>query len=189
MKRKIIWLLVSCLVATALFTVSCRPEEEDEVIIPEIEEPEAPVYEETFSVGDRVESDMLGIVVTKELAVTVMEMELIDSYEYYRVMDEDWVTDEASPGSIYIIAHVKIENLSSDDTYSMGILQMRGGDVNHVPSSYYMGEGSLESGWQLPPGEEMDGKVKFITPKDSTGYHVRFRFSEEPEVWAIWVAE
>ena len=189
-KRIVIWLLVSCLIVMVLFTISCRPEEKEEVEIPEVEEPELPAHEETFGVGDRVESGMLTVTVDRQLAVTITEMELTDGYRYWLVMDEKWSTSEAPPGSIFIVVHVKIENLSDTESYNVGTLRMRGGDANeNVPPTYYMGESPLETNLLLPAGEEIEGNVKFVAPEGSTGYHVRFRFAEEPDVWALWVAE
>ena len=118
------------------------------------------------------------------------EMELTDGYRYWLVMDEKWSTSEAPPGSIFIVVHVKIENLSDTESYNVGTLRMRGGDANeNVPPTYYMGESPLETNLLLPAGEEIEGNVKFVAPEGSTGYHVRFRFAEEPDVWALWVAE
>lgn len=190
MKRKIVWLLISCLIAASMLTVSCRPTEEEEIIITEEKEEKEPAHEEFFSVGETAESDKLAVAVTQKLAVTVTEMELIDSYDYYRVMDERWDVSEAPAGSTYIIVNVKIKNLSSTDTIKVGTLRMRGGWADgDVPTTYYMGEGPLDTGWPLPPGEEIEGKAKFTVPKASTNYYVKFRFSEEPEVWAVWTIE
>lgn len=190
MKRKLLWLLVSCLIAATLVATSCRTakeEEKEEVIIPDIEEP---AHEEFFSVGETVTPDRLTVPVTQQLAVTVTEIQIIDSYDYYRVMDERWETSEAPPGKTYLIAFVKIKNVSETDTFKAGTLWIRGGWAEeHVSSTFYMAEGPLETGWPLKPGEEMEGYVKFIAPKDSPGYHVRYRFSEDPEVWAIWLVE
>lgn len=189
MRRKLLWLLMSCLIAAALVVTSCRPaeKEKEEVIIPE---PEEPAHEETFSVGETVEPDSLAVPVTQKLAVTITEIQMTDSYEYYRVMDERWETSEAPLGKIYVIAFVKIKNVSDTDTFKAGTLWMRGGWAEeHIPSTFYMAESPLEPGWPLEPGEELEGYVKFIAPKDSTGYHVRYRFSEDPDVWAIWLVE
>jgi len=177
----------------SLVLASCAPaktEEKDEALPEEEVKEEIPVYEETFSVGDTVQSDILEVTVTDNLSVTVTEIYLTDSYDYYRVFDERWDTRQAPPGSTFLIAHVIIKNTSGTDTYKVGSWQMRGGDVKgNVPTSSYMGEDPLETSWPVPPGEEIEGEVQFEVPKESTGYYVKYRFSEEPEVWAKWPVE
>jgi hypothetical protein len=185
----------------SLVLVSCgstkteQEEEEEappkeEVEVPPEEEEEIPAYEKTFKIGETVESDKLEVNVAEKLAVTVTEISLTDSYEYYRVMDERWDTRVAPEGSTFIIAQIKIKNISSTDTYKVGTWRMRGGDITgDAPPSYYFGEDPLEYDIPLPPGEEIDGKLQSVVQKGSTGYYVRFRFSEEPEVRAKWVLE
>ena len=200
MKKKVTWVLVSSLMVLSLVLASCgaektvekeeKPAEEAEAPPEEEVEEEIPAYEQTFKIGETAESDKLEVTVTDKLAVTVTEIFLTDSYEYWRVMDERWDTKQAPLGSTLMIAQVKIKNLSDTDTYTVGTWQMRGGDVgSNAPPSYYFGEDPLEYNVPLPPGQEIDGKVQFEAPKDSTGYYVKYRFSEEPEVWAKWQVE
>lgn len=193
MEKKFIWLLVNSLMVLALVLASCAPaktREKDEAPPEEEVKEEIPVYEETFSVGETVQSDMLEVTVTDNLSVTITEIFLTDSYDYYRVFDEVWDTRQAPPGSTFLIAHVIIKNISGTDTYKVGTGRMRGGDVEgDVPPSSYMGEDPLETSWPVPPGDEIAGEVQFEVPKESTGYYVKYRFSEEPEVWAKWPVE
>ncbi len=202
MNKKVIWLVVVSLLMLSLVLVSCGStktvqEEEEEApkeeggAPPEEEvEEEIPAYEKTFKIGETAESDKLEVNVTEKLAVTVTEIYLTDSYEYYRVMDERWDTRQAPEGSTFIIAQVKIKNISSADTYKVGTWRMRGGDIaGDAPPSYYFGEDPLEYDIPLPPGQEIDGKLQSVVQKESTGYYVRFSFSEEPEVWAKWILE
>lgn len=199
MKKKVTWVLVSSLMVLSLLLVSCgagKTVEEEEAVEevgtpPEEEvEEEIPAYEQTFKIGETAESDKLEVTVTDKLAVTVTEIDLTDSYEYWRVFDEVWDTRQALPGSTFMIVQVKIKNLSDTDTCTVGTWQMRGGDIERdAPPSYYFGEDPLEYNVPLPPGQEIDGKVQFEVPEDSTGYYVKYRFSEEPEVWAKWLVE
>jgi len=200
MKRKIIYLLASCLIgiamiAASMLAISCgQAEEEEEIAIPteEVEEKE-PAHEEIFSLGETVESDMLSVTVPRKIAVTVTELRLTDSYEYYASMDEVWRTVSAPAGSTFIIAHVKIKNISTTDTVKVGTQDMRGGcAAKVVPAGFYMATGLREElgVWlDILPGEVTEGPALFEVPKNSTDYYIKYRFSDKPEVWAKWLLE
>ena len=195
MKRRTIWLLLTFLiVATLLISTSCRPpkEEKEEIVVIPPEEKE-PGHEEMFNVGETVESGMLTVPVLKEIAVTVTELYMIDSYEYESQMDDEFRTHAASLGSTFIIAHVNIKNISSADTTRVGTQEMRGGyGERAVPAGFYMTDKMREElgVWSdLLPGEETEGPVLFEVPKGETGYYIKYRFQEDPEVWAKWLVE
>jgi len=195
MKRRTIWLLLSCLVvATLLISISCRPpkEEKEQIIVIPPDEKE-PGHEEVFNVGETVESSMFTVAVERQIAVTVTELYMVDSYEYESYMDDEFRTHAASFGSTFIIAHVNIKNISSTDTVRVGTQDMRGGyGEKAVPAGFYMtGKLREELGvWaDLLPGEETSGPVLFEVPKEKTGYCIKYRYSTEPEIWAKWLVE
>lgn len=194
MKRKIIWLLLICMILATLLATSCRPaeEEKEEIIVIPPEEKE-PGHEEVFTVGEPVEPSMFTVPVSRNIAVTVTELYMVDSYEYESYMDDEFRTHAASFGNTFIIAFVNIKNISDTDTFKVGTQYMRGGCADKVaPAGFYMtGKLRDELGvWlDIPPGEEMKGPVLFEVPKDSTDYYIKYRFSDDPEVWAKWMVE
>ena len=67
MKRRITWLVVSCLMVAALLLVSCGPTgvEEEEVVTPGEEEVVTPGEEEVVPEGKEMVQDSLGRLVEK----------------------------------------------------------------------------------------------------------------------------
>ena len=94
MRKKIVWLLLSCLMVAALLLASCGPaeeEEEEEVVIPEEEEEVVvPVEEEEVAVGP--EEPKYGGVINLPLAADILGFteETQGHYQVYTV----WLTNE-----------------------------------------------------------------------------------------------
>ena len=193
MKRKTIWLLLGCLILVILLAVSCRPAEEKEEIIVIPPEEKEPGYEEVFTVGEPVEPDMFTVPVSRDIAVTVIELYMIDSYEYWSQMDNEYRTHQAATGSTFIIAFVNIKNISDTDNFKVGTQYMRGGNSEKVvPPGFYMTDkmrDELGVWLDIPPGEETEGPVLFEVEKGKTGYYIKYRFSDDPEIWAKWMVE
>jgi hypothetical protein len=191
-RRTILSILTLCL--AVLGAMSCRSPgaTEQETITPELTR--EPAYEVTFSVGETAESGQLGVQLTEEISVTVTELQLTDTYKYWRGQDLTWDDHKAPQGSTFIVADVKIKNLSNTDT-RVGAIFMRGAYAGGtvMPGVYMAGrlgnEVGLELTSSLSPGKELQGKVLFAVPAGSTDYHVKYRFSEKPEVWATWLKE
>lgn len=194
MKRRTIWLLLSCLILVTLLATSCRSSKEDkeEIIVIPPEEKE-PGHEEVFSVGEPVEPSMFTVPVSRNIAVTVTELYMVDSYEYESYMDDEFRTHAASFGNTFIIAFINIKNISDTDSFKVGTQYMRGGyGEKVVPAGFYMtGKLRDELGvWlDIPPGEETEGPVLFEVEKGKTGYFIKYRFSDDPEIWAKWMVE
>ena len=189
-KSAILPALMLCL---AVVAVSCRSLGAMEQETPPPEPSKGPAHEVTFNVGETAEWGQLGLQLTEKISVTVTEMQLTDSYRYWRGQDMTWDDHKAPQGSTFIVADVEINNLSDTDTYRVGAIFMRGAYAGGtVMPGVYMGGGlgnevGLELTNSLSPGKELQGKVLFVVPAGSSDYHVKYRFSEKPEVWAKWL--
>jgi len=102
MKRKILWLGVSFFLVAALVLTGCpAPPVAEEVV----EEPEEVVEVVTLSIGETYQ--------TPEVAVTISEVIVTDSYEYYDKASDSMLSKEASPGTSFLITHVAINNVGT----------------------------------------------------------------------------
>jgi len=82
MKKRMVWLLVSCLMVAALLLASCAAaEEEEEVVIPE-EEEEVVVVEEEEVVAPAPEGPQYGGVINLRLAEDILGFDEIDTGHY-----------------------------------------------------------------------------------------------------------
>ena len=121
MKRKIVWLVVSCLMVTALVLASCAPaavEEEEEVVTPGEEEVAPPEEEEVVteekemvrdSLGKLVEKPQYGGEVTFTLAASIVGFDeaynnpwdcITTQYTNEELMTGDWTKGPAGTGEI-----------------------------------------------------------------------------------------
>ncbi len=169
---------------------SCAPAvtEEEEVAPPEeevVKEKVPPTFERPFRVGETAQS--------AKLAVTITEMYLTDSYEYYDETTKEMGIKEASPGKTFLFAYVKIKYVASTGSSIEGAVNMLGGYAeSSVAFSYDWGEQRLPSKTSLSQGGKtaIEGKVLFVIPKESTGHWVKYDFwGIAPRVYAQWLAE
>ena len=187
MKRKIIWLVVSCLMALSVVLASCGPavtEEEEEVVTPPAEEEEEEgeevvFFEAPLSVGETAR--------TSKLAVTVLEAAVTDSYEYYSRTEQKTLTKEAKPDMTFLILKVKFENLTSGPTRE-GLFQMRAYDSedNRYKVGSYYGEDRMPQDRTMDPGSALysgtlTGMVLFEVPKGASGLTFVYNFHKYPE--------
>ena len=161
-KKKIVWLMVSCLLGAALVLASCGPavtEEEEGVVTPEL----------YLSIGDTAQ--------TSKIEVTVLDINLIDSYEYYSTMWEETRVHESREDEQFLLATVEIKNVS-DGTVVAGRNWVGAFDSN-VPMYFietYYGEGPLPTNDPLKPGEKISGKVLFSVRKPTTDLKIIYSF-------------
>ncbi len=176
MKRKIVWLGVSWLIMAALVLTSCGQEEEGLV---------------TLSIGETYQ--------TSEVAATVSEAIVTDSYEYYDKASESILSKEASTGMSFLIITVEIKNVGSADRYDEGerwfrIYASGGSTYKHV-TLYYAEDRLTPAGYiigttLLRAGEEMEGTVLFNIPEGASGLKLKYwalrPTAETPDVeWVI----
>ena len=182
MKRKILWLGVSWLIVAALVLASCGPtvpgEEEEEE-----EEEEIP----TFSIGETYQ--------TPEIAVTVSEAIVTDSYEYYHQASESMRTKEASPGTSFLIITVELNNVGSQTKRMEGALRFRAidsEDSQYQHASLFHGDDRLPYIPSLRSGEEMRGTMLFNIPEGASGLKIGYGIyvSYGPNIpLALWEIE
>jgi len=183
MKRKILWLGVSFLLVAALVLTGCpaTPGVEE----PVVEEPEEVVEVPTLSIGETYQ--------TPEVAVTVSEVIVTDSYEYYDEASGSMLSKEASPGTSFLIATIDIENVGDTMRPAEGQRRFHIFDAegNKYLHQVYFGEDSLSTIHRFPAGEKMEGKVLFNIPEGAGGLTIEYwRVVEMPlKKLAAWVIE
>jgi len=190
MKRKVVWLILSCFIAVALVLVSCGTATEDEEEEAATEGP-IPVFEkpeEPYSIGETARSS--------RTAVTVLEVVVTDSYEYYDVISKKTATKEATAGMSFILATFEIENVGSlrrgEGYWRTRLIDSERFLYQRKP---HLGEDILKGFVPLESGEKMRGTVMFEVPEGSTGLKVRYGMvtypsvAQEDEKWAEWTVE
>ena len=164
MKRKIVWLGVSWLIVAAVVLASCGP-----AVLGEQEEEEEEIP--TLSIGETYQ--------TEEVAVTVLEAIVTDSYEYYHKASESMRTEEASPGTSFLIITVEINNVGSQTRRMEGALWFRALDsedsrFRYQHAALFHGEDRLPYTPSLRSGEEMRGTVLFRIPEGASGLKIGY---------------
>ena len=169
MKRKIVWLGVSWLIVAALVLASCGP------TVPGEQEQEEEVV--TLSIGETYQ--------TPEVAVTVSEAIVTDSFEYYDEASESMSTEEAKPGTFFLIFTAEINNVGSSKRYNEGARHFQTSDsegntyLMHKYLSSYFGENQLKHyKLALAPGEEIKGKVLFRIPEGAGDLKIAYMLLE-----------
>ena len=214
MKRKILWLGLSWLIVAALLLASCGPaatEEEEEVVTEEeeverevitvnsdevpvlsigqtafVKAAEIPKLHEGLTVEQRAEQ-------TAKLEITVSDVTVTDSYEYFAEFAGKIMPKEAGTGNTFVIAYVKIENMKApgeDFEMYQGAkrLHVVDSDGNEYVVGVYYGGDEIIGGKDLMPEEIVEGWVSFTIPEAATGVKIFYKFYF-PEVkvveWAI----
>ena len=184
MKKKIVWLGMSWLIVAALVLASCGP------AAPEGEEEEEEEEEEegvaTLSIGETFQSS--------EVVVTISELIVTDSYEYYDEASESTATEEASPGMSFLIITVKIENVSNRRRRLEGEKRFSISDSEGNTYLYhqYLGENPILTPPYLHVGDEIEGKMLFNIPEGTSGLKIAYTSKTPPtenKLLAEWVIE
>ena len=166
MKRKIAWLGMSWLIVAALVLASCGPavpgeqEEEEEVV--------------TLSIGETYQSP--------EVAVTISEAIITDSYEYYDKASESMATKEANPGMSFLIFTAEIINVGSAMRMQEGKRRFEATDSegNEYLCGEYDGEPRLPTTARFYSDYEMRGAVLFSIPEGASGLKIEYLVVEYP---------
>ncbi len=178
MKKKFVWLGVSWLIVAALVLASCSlgvPEGEEE----EEEEEEGIVF---LSIGETYQ--------TPEIAVTVSEAIVTDSYEYYDEASESMLSKEASPGISFLITTVEIENVGSTSKHrhSYYLFSASDSEGNTYYNKSYFGENRLPEVHDLSAGAKAEGKMLYNIQEGTSGLKIAYVGWEFPsEKLAEWV--
>ena len=179
MKRKILWLGVSWLIVAALVLASCGP------TVPEEEEEEEEGEEiVTLSIGETYQ--------TPEVAVTVSEVIITDSYEYFDLTLDSMATKEASPGTYFLISTVAIKNVGSVRRLKEGAIRFLVYDSagSRYENEAYEREDRLLYDPRLRVGKEIKGAVLFSISEGASGLKIIYREEAYPyKKVAEWVIE
>ncbi len=161
MKRRIVWLLASCLVVAALLVTSCGGAEE-EVVTPGEEVKEIPLPPMPIEVGVRVANELL--------AVTLTEIKICDSYDCYSPEQKKNITVAAEPGKLFLLGYFVVENTGTKIKQT-GLNKIRlydaEGSLCGPTNLQYLGEDRLLADHYLPVGETMDGWAVFSFPEEA----------------------
>ena len=182
MKQKFLWLAVSGLMLLSMGIAACAPAvAEQEVEEEEKEEAEEEI--QILSVGETYQKS--------EVAVTVSEAILTDSYEYYDEASKSMLSKEASPGTSFLIIAVEIKNVGSRVRLREGRDRIRvydSEDSQHRFKAYY-GQDRLLTPYSLPTGGEIEGKILFNIPEGTSGLRIEYWEPEPVRKFAEWVVE
>ena len=195
MKKKVVWLILSCLMAVSLVLASCGTATEEGAASPEEEEAttDGPIAvfekpEQPFSIGETARSS--------RTAVTVLEVVVTDSYEYYDVISKKTATKEATAGMSFVLVTMEIENVGSlrrgEGDWRTRLIDSERFLYQRKP---HLREDVMRGLVYLTPDEKMRGTVLFEVPKDATGLKVRYGVVTYPAVelenekWAEWQIE
>ena len=184
MKKRVLWLGLSFLLVAALVLASCG-----EVAPGEQEEEEEEEEEEgvaTLSIGERFQSS--------EVAVTISELIVTDSYEYYDEASESMAIEEVSPGMSFLIFTVEIENVSNKRRRLEGEKRFSITDSEGNTYSYhqYLGENPIGTPPYLHVGDVIEGKMLFNIPEGASGLKLAYTSKTPPtedKLLAEWVIE
>ncbi len=187
MKKRILWLGLSFLLVATLVLASCGP------TVPEGEEEEEEEEVAILSIGETYQ--------TPEVAVTISEAMVIDSYEYIDKATGKMSTLEAEPGKSLLIFTVEIKNVGDTVLKEQGVkliapydsegsLHVSGGG-GYSPKSY-PGEDALPVSKYISPGDKIEGKVLSPIPEGASGLKIAYLKLEQWDVLipiAMWEIE
>jgi hypothetical protein len=165
MYRRISWFLVSGLILAALLLISCG-----QGVTEEGKEAASP-SQISLKVGETAR--------TSKITVTVSDIIIADSYEYYSQTEGKTVSKEAPIDISFLIATVEIENVGkTEESGGAQYLTAFDDQSRHYRIiTPYMGEDRLKLQPILKPGEKVKGKVLFSMPKGATGLKIAYDFS------------
>lgn len=170
MKRKIVWLVVSCLMMLFLLAASCGPKVEKAP-----PEEAAPVVLPTLSIGETAR--------TQEIEVTVLEAIVTDKYEYYSNTLQQTVSKEASPGMSFLIITAKAKNVGATTLLSgANWFYIVDPEAHEYRLLLHYGADAMVPDRYLLPGMEMGGKALFQIPKGATSLKIKYTKVAEWEV-------
>jgi hypothetical protein len=114
---------------------------------------------------------------TSKIEVTAKSVEKTDYYEWYSDIVNQYYTQIAPEGKIYLLADVEIKNVGSDRAY-VGSSQFSLTDSEgfRYDPELYLGEDGLEMLKELYQNQKMEGKMLFEIPEDAKGLKLQYDF-------------
>jgi len=114
---------------------------------------------------------------TSKVEVTVISAKKTNHYEYYSDILKATMTEEASPGKIFILAEIEIKNIGSDRAYAGSTdFSLTDSEGYRYDPEFYYGEDGLEMFKELYQNQKMKGKVLFKVPEDAKGLKIQYDF-------------
>lgn len=133
-------------------------------------------YEDYFTIrlheiGDTVKSS--------KVQVTIFDVEITKSYEYWSDIFKKAITKDAPYGYWYIIVDAEVKNIGADSIY-VGDYDFSVADSEgyRYDSAFYYGKDDFDSFQELYLGQKIRGKILFEVPITSEGWILQYDFGD-----------
>lgn len=177
MKRKTIVGLIAIVAVVAVAMFAGCVEEETPTKVPETTTPPAETATPTPEVPTELSLKVGETAKTSKIEGTVISAKKTNHYEYYSDILKETMTEEASPGKIFILAEIEIKNIGSDRAYvGSSEFSMTDSEAYKYDPEFYLGEDGLEMFKELYPNQKMKGKVLFKVPEEAKGLKIQYDF-------------
>jgi len=114
---------------------------------------------------------------TSKIEVTVFSAQKTKSYDYYSDILEESLTEEVSPGNIYILIEAEIKNIGSDSAFvGSSEFSITDSEGYKYDSELYYGDDDLEMFKELYQNQKMRGKLLFKIPEDAQNLKLQYDF-------------
>ncbi len=175
MKKKLVWLVVICLMMVVPLVACGSKTGENEPPPTTTPGNKTPAVLPTLKIGETAKGS--------DVQVTVLEANVADSYEYFSSSLNQTITKEASSDKSFLIINASVKNISNLTTRSGGgfftVVDSTGYEYHLMP---YYGASAMPSDMYLIPGAELEGKALFQIPRGAVGLKVVYAGTGE---WTI----
>ncbi len=180
-KIKVLTLLIFTFIATILIGGCIQEETPKKVSASQSTETHQTIQSESIESEPPTELDLkIGETAkTSTIEVTVFSAQKTKSYEYYSDILGKTMTQEATPGKIYILVDAEIKNVGADSIYAgaseFSVTDSEG--YKYDPELYYGNDG-LDIMKELYKNQKMRGKILFEVPESAKDLKIIYDFGD-----------